>query len=338
MTLFLQVLGVFALFTGGILLIAAIYIAIKWRALKKLISASPVPTPSKITLEPVTDTEWTTTSPAREAIAELLDLGFQPGGVHAIPEMAGVELADFFDPSGRVCGVVYLHPSCGCFTDLCVDFEDGFELTISNAAYGSELETRPETEKRFHPGATPKELFAIIIEEMKRGPSRQHAPGDFRDWFVSAYQVDMEWRNSRGGLTEEEIRRIADNSGFVLTGSGLEEALKEARLDDIRRWNAECIEEFSSKTTLSVNEWKQVENSLLILRDDFHPSAYLEFIDQSFDLDPAELGELSVMVDAGASARRILEALSETAKISTRLLGEVAHPVAAEIHHFAKVA
>jgi hypothetical protein len=338
MTLFLQVLGVFALVTGGILLIAAIYIAIKWRALKKLISASPVPTPSKITLEPVTDTEWTNASPAREAIAELLDLGFQRGGVHAIPEMPGVELADFFDPSGRVCGVIYLHPSCGCFTDLCVDFEDGFELTVSNAAYGSELETRPETEKRFHPGATPKELFAIITEEMKRGPSRQHGPGDFRDWFVTAYQTDMEWRNSKGGLSEQEIRRIADNSGFRLTGSGLEEALKESRLDDIRRWNAECIEEFSSKTTLSVNEWKQVENSLLILRDDFHPAAYLAFIDQSFDLDPAEIEELSTMIEAGADARLILQTLSESTKISTRLMGEVARPITAEIHHFAKVA
>jgi hypothetical protein len=289
-------------------------------------------------LEPLTDATWINESPARETIDELLALGFQRGGVHAIPEMPGVELANFLDPSGRVCGVLYLHPACGCFADLCVDFEDGLELTVSNAPHGSELETRPGTEKRFHPGAAPKELFAIITEEMQRGGSQHHTLRDFRDWFVTAYQADMEWRNAKGGLSEEEIRKIADNSGIAITGSQMEEALKEARLDDIRRWSLECIEEFSAKTTLSVNEWKKVEDSLLILRDDFHPSAYLAFIDEKFDLDPAEIEKLGTMIDSGASARSILQTLSDSTEISIRLLGEVARPISAEIHHFAKVA
>ena len=68
------------------------------------------------------------------------------------PEMPVVKISGFVKPSEQIIGVIYDHSIAGIWTDICVEYNDGESLTVSNAPMGQEMDHMPGVGKNLYEG------------------------------------------------------------------------------------------------------------------------------------------------------------------------------------------
>ncbi len=160
--------------------------------------------PARIHL--VADPDTLPTDPAR--VAELEELGFAAAPGFTIEEMPGCRVFPFFRAEPTVVAVLYEQEGT-VWCDVHRQGVDGSSLTVSNAPTGSELDQPPGAVKRFHPEADIRELWDRFQAEPMEGEAREITPGNFAAVFELACADEMDWRIDRGGVTREEVERIA---------------------------------------------------------------------------------------------------------------------------------
>ena len=168
--------------------------------------------PLRIQLVPVDDS--TKGRFAESHRRELETLGFNPIGTYQVKEMPGVTLVAFTQSFKAVCAVVYRHPLAGVFMDMCSMTEDDRGLTVTNAPAGGNLDHPPGREKIFEPKAALCRLYDRVLSDRPAGPHRRLDASNFARVFEEEYAREMKWRQGRGGVTEEEVRREAHAIGI----------------------------------------------------------------------------------------------------------------------------
>jgi hypothetical protein len=159
---------------------------------------------------------------------ELEFLGFNPIGTYRVREMPGVTLVAFMQSFKAVCAVVYRHPLAGVFIDMCSITEEDRGLTVTNAPAGGNLDQPPGREKTFEPKAPLRRLYDRLLADRPAGPYRRLDASNFVREFEAEYEREMAWRQGRGGVTEDEVRREAHALG-IHSESTIQQATRNLR-------------------------------------------------------------------------------------------------------------
>jgi hypothetical protein len=155
---------------------------------------------------------------AMDALATpLLAQGFEDGGIWVIQELH-LAMRVVAKPEAHLYGVVYdRHPKAGVWIDLVTLYEDGTTVTCSNLAQPSSLDEMPGHGKIPAPGADALTTYRTMLEKRPKKPMTAVRASEVPARFEEAYAREMDWRDSRGGPTADEIRRIAAASGRTVT-------------------------------------------------------------------------------------------------------------------------
>jgi hypothetical protein len=205
---------VLGILVGGWLLLLTLFLVLRFflrRFVARLQSGSAVP--ARVTLVPCEEVDWGDPEAVERHLEDLRGAGFQEGGLFQIEEIPGVNLAGFAHPDHRVWAAVYEHPAAGTIVDVVSAYEDQRSLTVTSTSQGEGLAQRPGHQKIRLEGQGVPVLLDRLLAERPEGPLQEVAPSGFKAHFERAYAEEMDWRNSRGGPSEEEIRAVARASG-----------------------------------------------------------------------------------------------------------------------------
>jgi hypothetical protein len=167
----------------------------------------------------------------KKKIAELVDTfqkyGFELTGHYDCPEMPGIKIAGFVKPSEQLIAVIYDHPIAGIWEDICVEYNDGESLTVSNAPMGQEMDHMPGSTKVYMKGSSLEELLSKVIAERKNKARKTITKEEFSSNFEQAYKKEMKWRMERGGPTVLEVKKVADETGIPLNSETMQEKTQQ---------------------------------------------------------------------------------------------------------------
>jgi hypothetical protein len=180
------------------------------------------------------------------------------------------------------------------------------------------------------------ELYDCIKAERGSGPFKDIEAADFKREFERVYAVEMDWRNSRGGvLTWEEFVRIAHQADATLTAGQLRTAYYETVYQKgVLRLNDECLATFCFETTLTVPEWEAVRDTCFALHEQIPNSHLADFIaDHLRGLDDDRITKLQQVIDPVLSAIENFDRFNQSLPehLQAIRLGDVDTPVRAEI-------
>lgn len=180
----------------------------------------------EINLAPSDDPRWSDRKKITELMETFQKKGFDLAGQYECWEIPGLIIAGFVKPSEQLIGVIYDHPTAGIWEDLCVEYNDGENLTVSNAPMGQEMDHMPESTKIYLKGSSLDELLAKVLAERKDKGRKTITKEEFSSNFEEAYKKEMKWRMERGGPTSLEVKRVADEMGVPLDSEKMQAKTK----------------------------------------------------------------------------------------------------------------
>jgi hypothetical protein len=297
---------------------------------------SGVDTPSRVTLMEAKEPVWGQHAVLKNTLCELRSMGFQLAGTYDVFEMPQLHVVGMVHPEDYLYAAVYMLSEEKIWTDLCSDQLDGTSLTVSNVDTGGTLDCVPGRRHLFNPAWGIPELYDRIKAERGNGPFKDVEAADFKMEFEHAYAVEMDWRNSRGGVpTWDEFVRIAHQADETLTDGQLRTAYYETVYQKgVLRLSDECLATFCIETTLTVPEWEAVRDTCFALHEQIPNSHLADFIaDHLCSLDDDRIATLPQVIDPALSAIDNFEQFNQAlpAHLQAIKLGAVDTPVRAEI-------
>ncbi|WP_143301482.1 hypothetical protein [Candidatus Entotheonella palauensis] len=279
---------------------------------------------------------WTQHSALTTTLSELRAMGFQPAGTYDVLEMPHLHLVGMVHPEDYLYAAVYILPENQIWTDLCSEQIGGESLTVSNVETGDTLDRIPGRRQISDPAWGISELYDCIKAERGEGPFKDVEAADFKSEFEQAYAVEMDWRNSRGGVpTWEEFLRIAKQTNTTFTDEELQTAYYETVYQKgVLRLNDECVATFCTETTLSVPEWEAVRDTCFAMHEHVPNSHLADFIaDHLCNLDDDRIEQLKEVINPALPAIENFDRFNDMLPehLQAIKLGDVEIPVQAEI-------
>jgi len=297
--------------------------------------------PVRISLVPCDTSDWEHAAQAQEATDQLLAVGFQDAGQYSVAEVPGLCVRGLCQPEESVWAAVYDHPAAGVWTDCVIRYEDDTALTVGNAPTGGQMVSPPWSTKINDPSADAATLYQKALDAAVDKPRKPVAPEQFAEVFTGAYAREMDWRNLRGGATEEEIRRVAADDGNEYDADVIEGVQDLQRRQAAAGVTVMLTERFTEQHPLSEEE----QGHLLVVHDQLDRGMLLEalddaLIDADIDLLFDEDGEgclddrLPEDLNEAGSLRATFAQLNETLPEGVRLekIGELSEPIPADFY------
>ena len=257
MTLVLQVVGVLALLAAGAIAIGLWRLERKLRSLSDALATALVP--GEITLAAV---DGPLPDELERRIAALRALGFEVAGRYRIPEIEGALVGGLVHEAASLAAAVRVHPGAEPFCELVAWYEDGESLTVSDTTHAGAPDPRPGTRAVHVPGADAGALWARMLAERGDRTLRTRSPGDFPEGFERHFREEMAWRRARGGMTLEEIERIAADLDGVFSPEVVARSRESSRSRAASRLDERCREAFA---TALGEAWESVRDRHLIV-------------------------------------------------------------------------
>ncbi len=200
------------LFINVIIVAVAVSVFFLFRYFLK-VSRKPI---LEVSLVPTDSPRWSD----KKKIGELIDAfqrnRFDLAGHYECWEISGLIISGFVKLSEQLLGVIYDHPIAGIWIDICVEYNDEENLTVSNSSAGKELDHMPQSIKIYLKGGSLDELLAKVLAERKNKGRKMLTKEDFASTFEEAYKKEAKWRAGRGGVTFPEVKSVADGTGIPL--------------------------------------------------------------------------------------------------------------------------
>jgi hypothetical protein len=228
--------------------------------------------------------------------------------------------------------VVYEHDAAGVWIDIVTRYADGTSITYSTARKGGELDQRPGHSCTRDPEASPSVLYQRFLAERPQRPMAAVTAEDFVQRFEQAYADSMDWRNARGGPTEEEIRAIAEASGEEVSEDLVKAIREQKRLEAMDGLRQAIQERFLKESSLSAAEWEEVRDRLVFVHNQLTQAEVGELFDQW--VGDGEVVASRPQEAEGTNAREFFAALVELAPAARefRKLGTVSDPLEADVY------
>jgi hypothetical protein len=291
--------------------------------------------PPRVHLEPRESVEWKDGEKVRGQISAVRDLGFEEAGQFTVAEIPPLRVHALVQPRESVFAVVYEHDQGGVWIDFVTGYDDLGGATHTTAPMGHALETRPGTKTVYAVDASPAELYRRHLAERRTDGVTPVTEADFQKNFEEAYARAMDWRNSRGGPTEEEIRRELAATGVAATDEQITQ-VRELQLEQaISGLQIALAERFLAETTMSAARWEQVEDRLVYIFDLLPGATLAEYAFNAAGSDEEEPDDFSLPPDlADLPSREAFARLNERLPANRRFekIAEVAGPVATDVY------
>ena len=242
--------------------------------------------------------------------------------------------------------VVYDHYGAGVWCDVYRSYQDGSSWTFSTTKDPG-MDIMPRKQQRFHPDA---ELAEVVNQFWREAPSESVevvSDDQFSRYFEKKYAEEMNWNIQRGGPTESEIRRIADNSGEECTPEVVKSIQDQwavaigAFLSDL------AIKQFNKENDVSKQQVAEREDRVIAVHDRVPTEQLFESVYEDFymdeegddeDADPEmepwrkQFQEIKSLHQSGGAVQAFNSILDGSGKREKfEHLGTVSKPVAAEI-------
>ena len=336
MAIVLQILG--ALFLTLILAIVVLFLVIRAKARRFLKTLGDLAeqaqkgaaAPARIELVPMAVNDWDDPDAAREQTEPFAALGFEKAGDFEVRPVDGLRIEAWVKPSEAVTAVIYEHPQAGTWTDLYTHYEDGSRITYLNSGVGGGVDHAPGHDVQRFPGMDSAELYRKLLAERPQKPAKRYGPSDFAAAFEQAYADEMDWRNARGGPTEQEIRAVAALSGKRYSDEEVEathELLAERALEQLEE---SLLEKFLARSGMSATEWERIRERVVVIHDKLPTETVGEILSEACDGD--DVAEFDDDSDRPMTARfaAFNDALPPPRRF--RLLGTLEEPITAAVY------
>jgi hypothetical protein len=332
--LFLQIAG--GIFVGLVLLIVAAFLFIRSQV-KKLLAQDAQATPLAVRLNEDLAPDWRSEPNARALIRDVESLGFTPGKAYVIHEMAGIKLLSLFNHP--YAAVVYQHPKAGNWIDVVFQGEDGTDLTASSAPSGGEIAHRPDQKKIFMPGASASDVLEAARREAggSRGVTIDDA--NFREMFETEYKKDVSWRNSQGGVTLDEFRRVEANMNGKHSEEDIREAFLQAKVSELRQWHQGCLEQFRKDNRKPWElETNDEDHDLFIVPVRTDAAAYIHYLADCGVVVEEQKDRLAKAFPENQDIHTIFQAINNSfhEDLRAKHVGHTEYPVPADIYRYAE--
>ncbi len=233
--------------------------------------------PAGYHLQPEVNLNWTDSATVDTLVAEILASGFEDCGQFRVVEDRAVKFWAFLHPHRMVWAEVDEHAAFGVSCNLFVQFAGGGSASFTNTKAGHHLDHRPGHDKHFDKNAS----FTALLQRCDEACAGKEVMPASKDNLVAIFErycaEQLLWRNSRGGFTLDETRRIAkemhgiDNE-MLIRGAHLRQRVNANALFDkqIKRL-------FRRQNEMSDEQWNNVQHRLLFVHDnmDRHQAAAL---------------------------------------------------------------
>jgi hypothetical protein len=289
-----------------------------------------------VTLLETAKPAWAQHTDLQNTLSELRAMGFQSTGTYDVMEMPGVHVVGMVHPEDYLYAAVYLISAKRLWTELYSERIDGERLTVSSVDTPGMLDHTPGHRHLSNSSWSIAELYDCMKTERGTGPFKDTQRADFKSAFEHAYALEMDWRNSRGGVpTWEEFVRIARKRDATLSDEKLRTTYYDAVYQQgVLRLSEECIATFCTETTLTVPEWEVVRHTCFALHEHIPNSHLADFVADHFcHLDPKRMEQLKRSINPSRPAIENFARFNDTLPehLQAVKLGDVDTPVQAEI-------
>lgn len=350
MAIVLQALGVAFLLLILFLVVAVLTIRAKLRSFARNLdgmakAAGGSLTPARLHLRAMAAPSWADEPAVAAQTAPLPDLGFALAGTYQAEEIPGLNLQAWVQPETAVTAVVYEHPIAGVWTDVVTRYEDDTRLTYANILQGQGVDHAPGHSVERFDGIGSRELYERHLADRPDRPKVVPTAEGFVARFEKAYADEMDWRNSRGGTTEEEIRAIARLSGESYDEDVIQQTRRMEEARAMEQLGESIRERFLAETRMSASEWEEVRDRLVIVHDAMTQQALEDVFtacewdeDDEYDDEHEDGAESDRYPRLDGSPertpRRLFEAFNAALPPARRCrkVGTVSQPVAADLY------
>ncbi len=349
MKLFLMIVGGFLVAFAVFVLLILLWIRAKIRGfastivegLRGMAEAAKAFPPVRLELKPASALVWDDPAGFARDAGAIRDAGFSSAGEYTVESREGLKIAGFANAPRSIYAAIYEMAPAGIWVDFVTRYADGTALTYSNGKHHG-LDRPPGKVAEFYDGMAVEELYRRFLEERPARPMLPAPPEDFAAAVERYHAEEMDWRLKRGGLTEEEIRRVAARDGS--------EPSQEMIRHTQRMWWASVTGDLEEKlrasylaaVSLPVADWESVRDRLVFVHDYLRAEDLIaKFGWVAEEDEDSEETVRQRLADLGeCSGREAFERLNATfpAAHQHRLLGKVDRPVEADVYAAPEVA
>ena len=350
MDTFLQILGILCLIAIALLLVPVAWLAYKFwqirRAFRHFIAKAgeldvvAVP-PMRVKLVRTSDPAWEDPDDVETLAAPLRAAGFAEIGAFEIEQGPEVTLLALVHRGNAAYAAVYEHADVGTWLDLVSEYADGRIVTYTTSRQASQLDFPPFKLSRSLPDAEAAELLAAFLDERPRGERLPVDAASFVERFEAAWAREMDWRIARGGVTEDEVRRIAGKDGQQPDGSAIANVRRQWQVAINAFYQERLRDAFLASGQVSAREWERVRDRTLFIHDQLTWEQVTEIAAMGFGIDPEDQRERgssrwqeAERLAAGFAPREAFRRINEQLPASRRYqkLGETNEPIAADVY------
>jgi len=353
METFLQILGIVFLVILAIIGLALLWVAWKvwgwWRQFQVLarsmgsLAAGAVP-PFRVKLEPVDEPTWADRDQIEYLAGPLRVAGFVDLGLFDVTP-SPLRLMALASAEENIYASIYQDPESGVYLDLVTAYEDGTYCTYSTARQAGLLDTPPFKTVKSLPELSAADLLQRFLAERPKQAMLPATANAFPALFESFWARDFDWRIARGGITEDEIRRLQSLGGDRLPDEATQ-MIKLQWTGAIRAYYDEQLHErFLASGHFSAQEWEKIRHRVRFIYDKLdwdsllascgvHPDGCEE--DENQQQNPKQRS-LQAEAERLAAALPPREAFAQInallpARKQAKKLTEVAEPIAADVY------
>jgi len=289
--------------------------------------------PPRVRLARMAAIDWIDAAAVDAMAKPLPELGFHEVGLFSAAEMQGLQLQAWVKPEESVTAVIYEHPMAGVSLDLFTHYQDGTRITYANTRFGSEVDHQPGHEVKRLPGLDAQRLYKRFLAERPSRPMKPALAADFVAVFEETYADEMDWRNSRGGATEAEIRSVAAALGQPTDDRIIEATRKAMQAQAMMDLQQSLRERFLNQTAMSANEWEKMRERVVYVHDRLTPEYLAAALTPHLEENEEEEPRLP-FDPGGSSLRQAFAAWNNGLPEDRRFqkLGELDEPVKADVY------
>ncbi len=359
MSAFLQLVGaiVVAIVVALVVLVVGGYFWVRWKiknlagnltdqlaeafeGIGSALAAGNVPS-LRIQLMRLEGHEWGNAEQIEEWTKNLEEQGFDQIGDFDVSPMM-MELRAMLHVESSTYAVLYEHPMVGTWFDITSLMEDGqasFTITTDQKNQMDHREEHPNV--RVTAITTPAKAFEKFLKDRPQRDWSKVSAGEFVPRFEKAYADEMDWRVKRGGPTEAEIRRIAQQDGTEFNPQ-MVSSIQDAWANQASYEYEEALQKnYLTQSDHSASEWEEIRDRLFFAHQ-FTTATYIaeQIGDAILDDDDEEEDAWEQMMStirricdgkSGADAfDRVLEEFHLTRRFEKR--GTVSDPIEATVY------
>ncbi len=153
--------------------------------------------PDEIHLVRDREIEWQDREAVAAQVRALRKAGFRTVTSYRIEELDEIRLVGLAHPEEGWAAAVYEHDQAGVWSDLVVEYQDGGELTVSNAKEGGKEPPPPGHDKVFLKKASMARLLGVLKKRLDDRPVAPVGAADFAEIFERSWARNMVWRRKR---------------------------------------------------------------------------------------------------------------------------------------------